>query len=225
MQDIVITLIIIVITIIIVIGIFYFSNQGVKKTNDEIKLYCTRNNYNFMEEDVNGGTKITVSSEGWTLRSERIKLYHDAADASVNWRYFTRMDIEYASEYKYIIGIIDSFNGGGGMDYDKLPETLRSMIEKKVLEELNIPEQFSMPCYSYKLGKNQYLIFSENRGTSDIIAEKYNTVLNNWKPDKRIVIFSDGHTIRIESNNSYIKNVDLLDEIIQIGLHAMTKNN
>ncbi|MHB1155062.1 MAG: hypothetical protein ACYCWE_17265 [Eubacteriales bacterium] len=187
-------------------------------------MYCTRNDYNFIEEDINGGKKITVSSEGWTLRSERIKLYHDAADASVNWRYNTRMDIEYASDYKYIIGIVDSFNGGGGMDYDKLPETLKSMIAKKVFEELNIPEQISMSSYSYNIGKNQYLIFSENCRTAEIIAEHYNTVLNNWKPDNRIVIYSDRYTISIESNNSYIKNVDILDEIIQIGLRAKTIN-
>ncbi len=222
MTDLYVTIIIIVLTVIIVIGIFYFTNKAAMKAGDAIRNYCAEHHYGITEEDFSGGKKMTVSSPEFTLRTERVRLYHDAADASVNWSYDTRADIAFASDLKYIIGSVDSMNGSGsgGLDYHQLPAALRSMIEKKILDELDLPEDVGMPCFSYNVGKNGFLIFAESAGLSETILTHYKDVLENWPSDRRMVLFSDGKTIRVESNNLYIENVEMLDKVIRIALRA-----
>ena len=222
MTDQYVTIIVIVLTAIIVIGIFYFTKKAAMKAGDAIIKYCAENNYEMTEEDISGGKKITVSSPGFTLRTERVRLYHDAASASVNWSLTTRVDMADSSGLRYIIGSIDSMNssGGGGLDYNQLPEALRRMIEKKVLDELNLPEGTGMPCFSYNIGKNRYLIFADSADLSEKIKDHYNGVLESWPSDRRMVILSDGKTIRVESNNLYIEKVEMLDKVIRIALRA-----
>lgn len=222
MTDLYVTIIIIVLTVIIVIGIFYFTNKAAMKAGDAIKKYCAENNYEMNGEDFSGGKKMTVSSPDFTLRTERVRLYHDAASASVNWSLTTRVDIADSSGLRYILGSIDSMNssGGSGLDYNQLPAALRLMIEKKVLDELNLPENIGMPCFSYQIGKNRYLIFADSADFSEEIKNHYKDVLESWPSDRRMVIFSDGKTIRVESNNLYIENVEMLDKVIRIAIRA-----